>query len=164
MGVRGRRSAASLTVISGDGIAVSPRPSPPVDLSAEMGAEWRLVVNRMRADWFTDETLSLLRQYCRHVVAARRVAELIAGIEAELAAGRIGAPRADDKDDEADGAAPGYYGFTIKDYDRLLKMQERESRAIKTFATSMRLSQQSTYDKNTKKGAGPKVRKPWQTD
>ena len=160
MGVRGRRSTASLTVISGDGIAIAKRPDPPEELSAEMAREWHLVVNRMRPDWFTDETLALLVQYCRHVVAARRVGELLAGIEAELAAGRIGLCISEDDDENA----PTTYGFTVKDYDRLLKMQERETRAITTLATKMRLSHQSTYEPTKKKGAGPSIRKPWQTD
>ena len=41
------------------------------------------------------------------------------------------------------------------------EMQERESRAITTLATKMRLSQQSTYDKSKRKpvmGSGPRDR------
>jgi hypothetical protein len=161
MGVRGRRSAAALTVISGDGISVMPRPKPPAELTSEQAAEWNLVVNRMRADWFTDETLPLLAQYCRHVVAARRVSALIQGLEADLAAGRYGPPDHGEGDEDDGGEG---LGFRIKDYDRLLKMQERESRAIATLSTKMRLAQQSTYDKKARKAGNAHVRKPWEAD
>jgi hypothetical protein len=132
---RGRRSAASLAVISSGGIETVERPRPPAELNDEQSFEWVAVVNRLPADWFGRETQGLLAQYCRHVVAARRVASLIAAAEA---------------DPEC----------SIKDYDRLLKMQEREGRAISSLATKMRLSQQTTYDKSRKKPAT--ARKPWE--
>ncbi len=132
---RGRKSAASLAVISSSGIETIERPKPPSELSDEQAFEWAAVVNRLPADWFGRETQGLLAQYCRHVVAARRVASLIEAAEA---------------DSEC----------SIKDYDRLLKMQEREGRAISSLATKMRLSQQTTYDKSKKKP--PTARKPWE--
>jgi hypothetical protein len=100
-----------------------------------MASEWVAIVNRLPADWFTHETTPLLAQYCRHIVAARKVAALVAQAEA---------------DPECD----------LKDYDRLLKMQEREGRALTSLATKMRLSQQSTYDKSKKKPA--QSRKLWE--
>lgn len=139
----GRRSAASLAVVSNTAIEITERPAPPSDLSAEQKVEWVSVINRMPADWFPRETHGMLAQYCRHVIAARRVAQLVAGMEADMAA-------ADDEEGD----------FNIKDYDRLLKMQEREGRAITSLATKMRLSQQSSYDKSKKKPSG--ARKPWE--
>ena len=46
-----------------------------------------------------------------------------------------------------------------KPMDRLLKMQEREGRAISALATRMRLTQQSTYDKSKKKPTA--ALRPW---
>lgn len=135
MGTRGPRSSASLSVISSSGVEVVERLRPPPELNEEQAFEWMAVVNRLPADWFGRETQGLLAQYCRHVVAARRVASLIAQAEA---------------DEEC----------SIKDYDRLLKMQEREGRAISSLATKMRISQQSTYDKSKKKPG--QARKPWE--
>lgn len=135
MGTRGRHSAASLTVISSAGIEAVERPRPPVELTDEQAEEWLSVVNRLPADWFPRETHGMLAQYCRHVVAARRVAQLIADFEA--------GPDLD-----------------IEQYDRLLKMQEREGRALSSLSTRMRLSQQTTYDAKKKK-PGP-TRKPWE--
>lgn len=137
MGTRGRQSAAALSVISGGGIETIRRAEPADELTEEEAEVWRLVVNRLPADWFPAETLPMLSQYCRHTVASRRVAQLIERMQSDTD------------------------GFSIKDYDRLLKMQERESRCLASLATKMRISQQTTYDKSRKKGSvGPK--KPWE--
>lgn len=132
---RGRKSAAALAVASVSIVATMERPKCPHDLSDEESEIWWSVVNRLPADWFPDETHPLLAQYCRHVVQSRRIAELI-----ERASG--------DPD------------LAISAYDRLLKMQERESRAIASLSTKMRISQQTTYDKSRKKGTTV-PRKPW---
>jgi hypothetical protein len=116
---RGRKSAASLAVISSNGIETIRRPEPPAELTEEQAEEWKAVVNRLPADWFPRETHQLLAQYCRHVVCARRVAQLI-------------------------GRAEGGREFDIEHYERLLRMQEKESRAISSLATRMRLTQGST--------------------
>lgn len=135
MGTRGPRSTASLAVVSSSEIEAYERPRAPADLSLEMAAEWTAIVNQLPADWFGRETTPLLAQYCRHVIAAKRVAALVAQAES---------------DPECD----------LKDYDRLLKMQEREGRAITSLATKMRISQQSTYDKSKKKPS--QARKLWE--
>lgn len=112
------------------------RPDAPYDLTDEQSEEWWAVVNRLPAEWFTRETHSLLAQYCRHVVTARRVAQLIASVEQEA---------------ELD----------IARYDQLLKMQEREGRAISSLATRMRMTQQATMTKRADKGAAG-MKKPWE--
>lgn len=134
MGIRGRKSAASLTVVTPAGVETNRRPKPPEDLNPEQAAEWMAVVNRLPADWFPRETHPMLALYCRHVVSARRVAQLL----------------------EAAESAPD---LDLEQYDRLLKMQERESRAISSLATRMRMSQQSTYDAKKKKPLS--ARRPW---
>jgi hypothetical protein len=123
---RGRKSSAALAVARPSQIEAVERPDAPYDLTDEQAEEWWAVVNRMPADWFPRETHAMLAAYCRHVVTARRVAQLIAGTEA---------------------AQP----LDVGAYDQLLKMAERESRAISSLATRMRISQQSTYDKSKKK-------------
>lgn len=136
MGIRGRQSAAALTVVT-QGVEVVPRPNPPEELTDEQAHEWRSVVNRLPAEWFPRETHGMLAQYCRHVVAARRVAQLI---------------EAEESKDPVD----------VETYDRLLKMQEREGRALSSLATRMRLSQQTTYDPKKKKPASTK--RPWEIE
>lgn len=130
-----RKSLAELSVIGRGGIETVKRPDPPIELTREQAREWNDVINRMPAEWFPRETHSILAQYCRHVVSARRVAELIAA-------------------SEQSGE------FDVSEYDKLLKMQEREGRALSSLATRMRLTQQTTYDKSKKKPL--QAKKPWQ--
>lgn len=133
---RGRKSVAGLSVISGEGIVTLRRPEPELGLTDEQANEWREVVNRLPAEWFPRETHGMLAQYCRHVVSARRIAALIEEVE-------------------------GREDFDLDQYDRLLKMQEREGRAISSLATRMRLSQQSTMSEQRKKPIKAS-RKPWE--
>lgn len=133
---RGRKSAASLEIVTGSVLEVVERPHCPHDLSDEESEVWFAVVNRLPADWFPTETHPILTQYCRHSVQARRVAELIE-------------------------KATGDPELSVVDYDRLLKMQERESRAIASLATKLRISQQATTNhRGNKKQISP--RKPWE--
>jgi hypothetical protein len=128
---RGRKSGASLAIRPVTPIETTPRPAAPDELSDEGAAEWREIVDRLPADWFTRETQALLVQYCRHVIAARRVSQLITELE---------------EDEELD----------FKAYHDALKAQQRESGILASLATKMRISQQSTYDKSRKKGEGGK--------
>lgn len=116
---RGRKSAASTELAVTSPIETIARPDAPYDLTDEQAQEWWAVVNRMPADWFPRETHGMLTQYCRHVVAARKVAQIIAKAENSKT-------------------------LDVDEYDRLLKMQEREGRAISSLATRMRISQQAT--------------------
>ena len=131
---RGRKT--TLAVVSDAPISAHDRPEPPVDLTPEQRVEWITVVNALRADWFTPETYAVLAQYCRHVIEARHLAELICRFEGE---------------EELD----------MRDYDRLLKMQERASRIIASLATKLRITPQSTYHPETVKNKGKKVSSPW---
>ena len=120
MGVvkRGRPSGAELAVVPVTPLGVQQRIEAPHDLTGEETEVWVAVTNAEPADHFSASTAPLLAQYCRHVVSSRRVAELIErAVSGEL---------------------------SIRDYNELLHMQERESRVIATLATKMRLSQQST--------------------
>lgn len=137
MNKRGRKSAAELEVAGSVSLVDTiERPDAPYDLTDEQTDEWWAVVNRMPAEWFPRETHGMLAQYCRHVVAARRVAQLVAGAE---------------KAKEID----------LDAYDKLLKMQEREGRAISSLATRMRISQQATV--RAEQARKPRqVAKPWE--
>ena len=137
MGNRGRKSLASISIAPPGSIEVVNRQKPPHDLTDEEVEVWSAVVNAEPADWFSPSTRPILAQYCRHVVHARRVAELI----------------------ERATSDPS---LAIEDYDRLLKMQERESRAIASLATKMRISQQSTTNHRGNKRPSS-ARKPWES-
>lgn len=131
-----RTSTAALSVVTPADLDRTSRAAPPAELTDEQRLEWLAVANRLPADWFPRETHGLLAQFCRHVVAARRVAQLIAACEAR---------------EELD----------LNEYDRLLKMQEREGRAISSLATRMRISQQATSSADKRKPS-QKAPKPWE--
>lgn len=135
MAKRGRPSAASLELITPSAVETIQRPDAPYDLTDEQSTEWWAIVERLPADWFPRETHSLLAQYCRHVVSARRVAKLIESAESQ---------------DEID----------IPLLDTLYKMQEREGRAISSLATRMRITQQATSTHRAQKG-NKGVKTPW---
>jgi hypothetical protein len=131
---RGQKSLKAVSVEAP--ISAINRPEPLPDLTPEQRLEWIYIVNEMRADWFPPETHALLGQYCKHVVTAKHLAQLIQECEAEK---------------ELD----------VVLYDKLLKMQERESRILASLATRMRLSQQSSYDREKGKAAKTKAKSPW---
>jgi len=125
-------------------IGVTERPKPPADLNKEQKDEWRRVVERLPADWFPGETHSMLAGYCRHHSNALRVGVLI-----EEMLGRPLSGEGNDPD----------FCFDLDAYDKLLKMQERESRAQVASARSLRFTLQASYDKSKKKGS--KTKAPW---
>ena len=124
MNQRGRQSAASLEVV-GNGLVTVERPQAPSALTREQSQKWVEIVERFPADWFA-QSMDTLAQYCRHVVDAQRVGQLIENLVANG-------------------------DFDVDDYDKLLKMQEREGRALSSLATRMRITQQSTVHAEKKK-------------
>ena len=138
---RGPKSSAELQMeaMSTD---VMVRADAPYALTDAQAIIWDRVTNALPADWFTAETFDILALYCRHISEADRIASLINTLNPQ--------------DEE----------FSLKDYDTLLKMQEREGRAASSLATRMRITQQAKYNEktaNTK--ANNRVsgaKKPWQ--
>lgn len=129
---RGRKSAAALQGQLEQAVASIERPEPPKELTAEQAEEWRAVTGRLKPDWFGRETHALLAQYCRHVVAAQKIARLVDETPAE----------------------------DVENLDRLLRMQEREGRAMSSLATRLRITPQSTYDPKKSK-LDKSHEKPW---
>lgn len=136
MGERGRPSLASVTSGVPSKVEVIRRPSPPADMTPEQASEWTAVVSRLPADWFPRETHGMLAQYARHVVAARHVAQLIA-------------------------VCTSGNELDVDQYDKLLKMQEREGRAMSSIASRLRITQQSSRPYKERK---PKMMdRPWES-
>ena len=136
MGTRGRESMASL-MMPENPTEIIQRPDAPYDLADEEADEWRAIVNTMPADHFMRGNFPLLAQLCRHVVASRRVAQLIKLVcEAKP--------------------------FCHRDYANLLTVQSAESSAIMRLSRSMRLTQQSVSRAETTKHPKNKLsRAPW---
>lgn len=140
MAARGRKSAASLSVISG---SIDMRPDAPDDLTEDEECIWRDTVAHEAADVFGTSALQqLLRDYCRHVVAAKRLSDMI---EAAMSSGDA--------------------QVELKDLDTLLRMRDRETKAVADKATKLRLTNQSRYTPKAAataaKNAG-QAKKPWQ--
>jgi hypothetical protein len=145
---RGTPTRASLALVTAR-IDAIPRQKAPAELSEEEAEVWNAIVAAEPADWFSASTRPLLTQYCRHIVAARKTAFLLRALQAEIASA-CGAPGANALA-EMLGAA--------KALDRLQKMQDRESRAIATLATKMRITQQATTNH---RGNTIEAKKPWE--
>lgn len=140
MAERGRKSAASLSVIVG---SIDGRPSPPDDLNKAQREIWeRTVANEATEVFKTAALQQLLKEYCRHVVSAKKLAAMVEAMEA------LSPMPADD----------------LGDYDKLLKMRDRETKALADKATKLRLTNQARYTPHAAATAAKKgtERKPWQ--
>jgi hypothetical protein len=140
MAERGRKSAASLAVAQTAPLAT--RIGPPADLTPAQKAVWMTVVNSKPVDWFGDEHGPMLAQYCRHKVQSDVIAQQLEAFDPEWLA-------------DEDG---------LKRYDKLLAMNERESRAMTCLLRAMRLTQQSLIRADKVVKGVSKTRKPWQQD
>lgn len=143
MAARGRKSAASLSIIQG---SADQRPAPMAGLTEEESEVWEQTVSHEPADVFGTAALQqMLKDYCRHVVAADRLGNVIEGHMAN--------PDAEN-------------GISLKELDCLLKMRDRETKAAADKATKLRLTNQSRYTPKAAataaKNAGA-ARKPWQS-
>ena len=133
---RGRKSAASLAVVSAE--VGAPRATPPAGLTPAQRMVWLETVNSRPAEHFGPEHIPILESYCRHVVSARLLSEQIEDFDSEWL-----------KDDAG-----------LKRYDKLLAMHVRETGRVNEFARAMRLTQQSVYRGEK---AVPKVgARPWE--
>jgi hypothetical protein len=141
---RGRKSAAK-TELAVAGLAPTVtahvRPEPPYDLFDEQADVFRSIVNSLPADWFSAGSVPILAQLCKHVVASRRIAELVAQEERSET-------------------------YDWSRHDEFLKAQGRESMAIQRLSTALRLTNQSRYTPThaaTEAGSVTAGRKPWET-
>ncbi len=143
---RGRKSTAAkqtatLAVITGGAPALPP---PPADLNKDEMDVWNRIVRTEPPEFFaTDATLSLLADYCRHRQAAAVLSKTISEFKSEWLKMEEGAAR----------------------YDRLLRMRDRETKAVMRCATKLRITNQSRYSKVAAGTAGrtqTRVARPWE--
>lgn len=74
MEARGRKSSASLTVVSGGAIQ---RVEPPAGLSSQESELFRSIVAAKPADWWTEDNAPLLIEYVRGVAMVNKLAKMI---------------------------------------------------------------------------------------
>lgn len=139
MGQRGRTSIAALSVVAGTDI--DGRPQAPSDLTEFQRGVWDRTVANEAADVFRTAALQqLLKEYCRHVETADRLSKQV---------------------DRATGEGSN---LSYQDIDCLLRMRDRETKALADKATKLRLTNQSRYTPGAASTASKKAseRKPWQ--
>ena len=135
MGARGRKSMAELMVPT-TLAEIIPRPEAPDDLTDEQSEEWHAIVNTMPADHFMRGNFPLLSQLCRHIVASRRIAQLIEQAANEKV-------------------------LDLKELCTLLQLQAAESATIIRLSRSMRLTQQSIMRAETTRHPTAQWMRPW---
>jgi hypothetical protein len=148
MAQRGRKSGASLSVLTNASPIGQKRIKPPASMTEAEKSIWALVVNDQSADSFTDTHAALLELYCGHVVRARIIAEQIIKVKVEWLAGEEGLK---------------IYDEGLKRYDKLSSMADRESRAASSLATRLRITRQAV-DQQTialAQANNSKRKKPW---
>jgi hypothetical protein len=136
-----KKSAASLSIVP-PGVATVL--SPPKSLTARQKELWKEIVLSKPASWFDRSTAPLLAGYVRSIASHEFLASQSDAIEAALDDG----------------------GGDLKTLNRVHAMIERQARLIQTFATKLRLTQQSRYTAATaavisSKASGPR---PWDED
>lgn len=141
MGRRGPRSISELMIADSPAGIVN-RPDAPYDLTDEESDVWRTVVSSMPAEHFAPSHYPILAQYCRHVIASRRIAQLVERCSKNKKFDRV-------------------------EFKELLKMQATESLAIMRLARSMRLTHQAIYKANATGTLRPVqsiAKAPWDKD
>jgi len=130
------------------------RPEPPADLvPPEAADEWRAIVARLPAEWFTEETFGILRELCAHLAYAKQIR---AGIE-EIKAACV----AEGKSWALDPAWSAKLSARWADH-------KAQTQSIATLATKLRLTNQSRYQPDKAEDERAKVaaaagRKPWES-
>lgn len=109
--------------------------APSDHLTAEQAEIWRQTVHARSPDYFSQDSVPLLEEFCRVVVACRVLA---AKVDAALSSGRPEDSRA------------------------LFEMRDRESKRLTSIATKLRITNQSRYTPLSaataaRKGNGGKV-------
>ncbi len=129
MGTRGRKSVAELSVTRIDPHRM---PKPTSGLTAEQNAEWESLVPHLPD--VSRARWVLIEAYCKHTVALRHIGQLIAELECSE-------------------------HFDVGDYDKLLRMQERESRCLTSLAVRLGIAQSTSYERKKRSG---QQKAPWQ--
>ena len=128
----------------------------PADLSDEEAKIWAAIIDRMADDWFGPDVEAMLKQYCRHCVSSGRVAKMISTLQVAIDQ-KVEA--CEDPDEKIKTIMSG-----AQQVDRLFKMQDRESRALTSIGTKLRITPQSTRRQSGIKKQAEKEKMPWEFD
>jgi hypothetical protein len=131
MGTRGPKSRNDLAFAT---TGSTKRAEPPESLTDEAKTEWRRIVNELPAGHFNESQLPMLKQYVRHQVEASHISRMIQIVT---------------DDEEID----------LQHYDRLLKMQERESRIMASLAVRLNFAKARRKESGRARAG---MAKPWE--
>lgn len=136
MGRPGRVSGAELAVRAVTGVVqFARRPDAPTHLTEEQSTVWDEILSHLPPEWINGASLPVLEVYVCHVVKHRKLGQLIEDAE-------------------------GRDAVNLMTLNGLYLMQERESRAITSAATKLRLTPQSTW--SPKKEKQKQGKRPWE--
>lgn len=143
MGVRGRKSAASMS-ISVASPELEKIPQPVAYLSPEEDTEWRRIISSRAGDLIGVEAYGLLTEYCRAIVTGNKIAAQLDAFDMSWLA-----------DDDG-----------LKRFDKLHQIAARNQGVMTTLATKLRIATSSSVRAETagtvmKKG---EKKKPWEFD
>lgn len=137
----GRKSAASLSVVPISGNKDS-RLAAPKSLTKRQAELWVAIVNSKPADWFTTDNASLLYGYVSAISSHEIISVRVNALETvTMESGEM----------------------DLRVADSLYGMQERQARLIQSFATKLRLTQQSRWQPKTaaEKSGKAAASRPW---
>lgn len=143
MAERGRKSAASLSVVNQDQSLTKITP-PPSHLTESQAETWRMVIASRSGDMIDPEAYPVLVEYCRTISAADAVASQIDSFDLSWAADEEG----------------------LKRWDKLLGMQARIAGTLATLGGKLRINPSSRVraeNAGTVASKGRKL-KPWQSE
>jgi hypothetical protein len=112
----------------------------PKDLEPGAAALWNSIVVRLPADWFTSETIPLLKAYCRHSCFADNFAAQIVALRAELAELTEHGPS-----DEEDVDSVKLLVRKTEELHNVHRMHGYETEHAFKAATKLRLTNQSRF-------------------
>lgn len=112
----------------------------PEDMEPAAKVFWDAIVVRLPADWFTSETVPLLKAYCRHSAFADQFAKDIAAQRERIAAL---------ESEPQTKTSVRLLNRAIEQLHALHRMHAAETACMQSIATKLRLTNQSRYVKET---------------
>jgi hypothetical protein len=122
------------------------RPSPPAQLDTHERRIWSAITASVPAEWFTAESLPMLKELCRHI---RNADDLTA--DRAVARAAVDEIRKQPQPDSEELAA------ATQEYRAILRAHGYQSERIGNLATKLRLTPQARYAPSTAKREAGKV-------
>jgi hypothetical protein len=135
------------------------RPSPPPELTPPEGDAWRRITGRLPGDYFSAETVPMLKELCRHCCRADELAQEIEAVRAEMQAVAVGS---DTTATRAKAEAALRASWLT-----LLRAHGYQSERVGNLSTKLRLTKFSRYMRDAESAAiaarnAPAGPKPWE--